>query len=373
MYDCNINLRSDERISAALRALYGKHGYSQYKMSKFEEYDLYVRNKDFLISDSVITFTDIGGKLMALKPDVTLSIIKNSADDPSVTEKLYYNENVYRVGKSTHSFKEIMQVGLECIGNIDDYCICEVLILAAESLKTVSEDCVLDISHLGITSALVDSLCLPEHCRAKVLKCMGEKNLHEIYGMCEKYAGDRSAAENLQKLIGLYGSPDKVLPQLYDICPDICYDDIAQLERVCGALVECGCGDIVSIDFSVLNDMNYYNGIVFKGFVYGVPGGVLSGGQYDKLMKKMGRKTQALGFAVYLDSLQRMYKNEKPTDFDMLLLYSNGDDPQKVAAAAKKISDGGKSVMVQRSVPERLRFGAVYKYCDKGVKPIENA
>ena len=70
-------LRNDEKAVFELRSLYSKYGYSRYRMSKFEEYDLYVRNKDFLISDNIITFTDTDGKLMALKPDVTLSIIKN--------------------------------------------------------------------------------------------------------------------------------------------------------------------------------------------------------------------------------------------------------------------------------------------------------
>ena len=73
-------LKNDEKAVFALRSLYEKYGYSQFKMSKFEEYDLYVRNKDFLVSDNIITFTDTNGKLMALKPDVTLSIIKNSDD-----------------------------------------------------------------------------------------------------------------------------------------------------------------------------------------------------------------------------------------------------------------------------------------------------
>ena len=87
-------LQQSERILFALRSLYDKYGYSRYKMNKFEEYDLYARNKDFLISDRVITFTDTTGKLMALKPDVTLSIVKNTKDDGNTVQKLYYNENV---------------------------------------------------------------------------------------------------------------------------------------------------------------------------------------------------------------------------------------------------------------------------------------
>ena len=150
-------LKSEERAVFALGSLYRKFGYSRYKMSKFEEYDLYVRNKDFLVSDSVITFTDTDGKLLALKPDVTLSIIKNSKIEGGC-QKVYYNENVYRISDSTHSYKEIMQVGLECIGEVDMYHVGEVLSLACESLKTISDECVLDVSSIDIVSSLIDAM-----------------------------------------------------------------------------------------------------------------------------------------------------------------------------------------------------------------------
>ena len=88
-------LTTEERAALALRLLYAKQGYVHYKMSKFEEYELYVRNKDFLVSDSVLTFTDTDGRLRALKPDVTLSIVKNGRDTDEKM-KVYYDEQVYR-------------------------------------------------------------------------------------------------------------------------------------------------------------------------------------------------------------------------------------------------------------------------------------
>ena len=172
-----------EAFSSALRSLYSRYGYSRYKMNKFEEYDLYAKNKDFLISDSVITFTDVGGKLMALKPDVTLSIVKNTRDEPGI-RKLYYNENVYRVSKGTHSFKEIMQVGLEALGEIDEYCIYEVLKLAAESLTCTRRSCILEISHLGLLSDAIRHADVPEGEQNRIIRCIGEKNLHELQSIC---------------------------------------------------------------------------------------------------------------------------------------------------------------------------------------------
>ena len=112
-------LENGEKLIFALRQLYAQQGYKRYQMSKFEEYDLYARNKDFLVSDNVITFTDTTGKLLALKPDVTLSIIKGDKDNPETTKKVFYNENVYRVSKGSGSFQETMQTGVECFGNVE--------------------------------------------------------------------------------------------------------------------------------------------------------------------------------------------------------------------------------------------------------------
>ena len=111
-------LRYDEQAIMSLRALYRQFGYEQYRMSRFEEYGMYAENKAFLASGDIITFTGAGGRLMALRPDVTLSIVKNTKDGGG-TRKLYYNENVYRPDGPGREFKERMQAGLEHIGDID--------------------------------------------------------------------------------------------------------------------------------------------------------------------------------------------------------------------------------------------------------------
>lgn len=369
----NSVLKNEEIAIFKLRQLYGKYGYSQYKMSKFEEYDLYVRNKDFLVSDSVITFTDTNGKLMALKPDVTLSIIKNTKDEKNTVKKVYYNENVYRISKGAHSYKEIMQSGLECIGDVDAYNIYEVLMLACESLKSISQDCVLDISNLDILSDVIENLKISDKNRYKILKCAGEKNSHEIGVICAEEGVGQAQTEALKKLISAYGSPADVIPFLENELNELIEaKKIADLKELTSTLAANGYGEMIKIDFSVINDMNYYNGIVFKGFVNSIPTGVLSGGQYDKLMKKMGRKSGAIGFAVYLDVLERFNETEKEFDVDTIILYSEDDDVESLNNAIKMMSENGKSVMAQKAVPEDIKYKQLLKLKDKGVVIIEN-
>ena len=350
-----------ERVADALRDLYGRYGYTQYKMSKFEGYDLYARNKDFLISDQVITFTDLSGKLMALKPDVTLSIVKNSKDTASV-QKLYYNENVYRVTKGAQGFREIQQMGLECLGPIDGYCISEVLMLAAKSLSAISEDAVLDVSHLGLIRQLVDSMGFSHDHRSALLKAIGEKNPHELAAACQAAQLDAENVQLLQDLLRLSGSPDQVLPQLEALLSGkVSSETLSQFREVIGSLSQSSIAPLLRIDFSVMDDIHYYNGYVFKGFVNGIPGSVLSGGQYDKLMKKLGRSDRAIGFAVYLDMLEQLEDPETGFDVDIVLLYDETTPLPKIRQAAKQLGANGKRVLVQRSVPEDIRYETIIK------------
>ena len=362
-------LKYEEKAVFELRSLYRRYGYLPYKMSKFEEYDLYVRNKDFLVSDHIITFTDTDGKLLALKPDVTLSIIKNGKDTPGSVQKVCYNENVYRVTKGSQSFRELMQVGLECIGELDDYAIYEVIMLASKSLSAISPDYVLDISHMGILSSAIKAIGVTQEDEKFVLKCVGEKNMHEL---CSYLSNKGIDANPLKDLVSVYGNPDKVLSQVREL--GICgiEKEIESFEKIVALLKKNGCAEKICVDFSVVNDMNYYNGFVFKGFIKGVATGVLSGGQYDKLMKKIGRNANAIGFAVYLDMLERLNGNENEYDVDAIVLYDENSDLSALSDTVNLLSENGKTVMVQRAIPQDVRYKQLLKLNERGVEILEN-
>ena len=357
-------MRTQEKAIFALRELYERYGYTPYKMSKFEEYDLYVRNKDFLISDGVITFTDTDGKLMALKPDVTLSIIKNSGHQPGCVRKVYYNENVYRVSEDAHCFKEILQTGLECMGDIDDATLYEVLRLAAASLTAVGNRAVLDIAHRGVIEDLLAPLSPTESTLSAVCRCLQEKNPHELAAVCVQQGVPGHVADKLGKLITVYGKPADVLPRLVDLLGDTA--PLRQLKKLTDAFAGSAYADMLRVDFSVVASGKYYNGLVFKGFVAGAPDSVLSGGRYDLLMQNMGRPGGAVGFAVYLDRLGN--RESVPYDVDTLLLYSEDADLADLAAAAEELRKSG-TVMLQQEIPDKLTYRRVYRFENGEVKP----
>lgn len=346
-----------EQVVQQLRELYRRYGYTQYKMSKFEPYDLYVHNKSFLVSEDILTFTDADGRLMALKPDVTLSIVKNAKEGAGL-QKVYYSENVYRTSPMTRGFREIMQTGLECVGEIDLVAMGEVLLLAVKSLETISGEYLLDVSHLGFVAGLLDSAQVAEDCRDELLKRMGEKNIPALGSYCRELGLDPEASEDLCQLTGLYGPPARLLPVLEEMVRGERMElALAELRDVCALLPE----KHLRLDFSIVNNMDYYNGFIFRGYLPGLPSGVLSGGRYDNLLHQMGRGDGAIGFAVYMNLLERLEGTEERYDADVLLLYDDKTPVPAVLGEAERCRQAGQSVRVERQKPEGLSFRTVRK------------
>ena len=360
MIDTKI-LKSEERAVFALRALYRQYGYLPYKMSKFESYEYYIQNKDFLVSDRIITFNDTNGRLLALKPDVTLSIIKNGEDVPGCKQKVYYHENVYRVSENTRQFKEIMQAGLECIGDIDLYDIFEAVSLAAQSLALISEDFVLQVSHLGILSAVLNRICPDKGFQQKAIGYIKSKNTHDLSRLCRQYGAEDTLPV---QLAGAYGSRSKVLGILENM--DCGGKALQELKELSGMLDQLPWGDRIVFDFSVVNNTNYYNGIVFQGYLSGICESVLTGGQYDNLMRKLERRSGAVGFALYLDLLEQLEGERPEYDVDVLLLYDDTVDKKILAQTVAALTGEGKTVSAQKALPRKLRYRQLVKLTKEG-------
>lgn len=399
-FNVNKHLKREDHNMLSLRHLYEQFGYVHYKMNKFEEYDLYVTNKDFLTDSSIITFTDTNGKLLALKPDVTLSIVKNYRCVPGTVQKVYYNENIYRPSKSTKTYKEIMQMGLECIGTLDTYNISEVLVLAARSLETVSSDYILDVSHMGVIRGFLEALQLKPKHEAKFLTLLREKNCHGIRALFDSLKVDEDLREKAITLASTYGLMEHVLPVLESLCLNPAMDAaVEQLSQICDTLMHQGFSN-VHLDFSIEGDMAYYNGILFRGYIDGIPSSVLSGGQYDELMEKMGKSSGAIGFAINMDLLENYENVQEDYDVDVLLLYGTepADDPNapddsdapedmadqgrsKISAAGgvdcaglmnavTALIEQGYTVQAQKKIPEKLKYRKLMEFQDGEVKEI---
>ena len=298
-------LQPKERASFALRALYEAAGCRKYHMGRFEEYGLYQENRSFLSSEQVITFTDLDGRLLALKPDVTLSIAKTAQPAEGETLKYYYHENVYRPSAESHTFKEISQMGLEVLGKVDGRQVQQTVLLAAKSLEQLGAAWVLEVSHMGYLFGLFDALEVPANARPALLKLLREKNAHELRAAAKTAGLSEDAADTLTQLLDLCGGYEETLARAEGFCKNERMRAAAAELRALAAPLKAAGGSI-RLDLTLAGEMEYYNGLVFQGYLQGLPRPLLKGGRYDLLMQKFTPGADAVGFAVYLDELDRL-------------------------------------------------------------------
>lgn len=333
-------LKSEERIALALKSLYKSFGYAEYKLSSFEEYALYAENVRFLPEREVIAF-QADGKLLALRPDVTLSVAKNLS--PVGTSKLFYDETVYR--KSADGFSEVRQIGVEIVGRVDGVARAELCALALGTMNAVGRKFVLDVSHVGVVEKLLDWAGLDEAGKAFARNCMVSKNAHDFARYCQSAGCLTDGARALLTLINLPARPAEGLEKLKEIGKRVDLSaEIAELEEF-ASLAD----GQVNVDFSIGGDADYYNGVIFKGYIEGVPRAVLSGGRYDNLLSKFGKKAQAVGFALYLGELGACL-HEPPQTAEVAVLY-NDENGRRALERAEGLRRAGKRTLVCRTLP----------------------
>jgi len=300
-------LKPQERVSLQLRLLYEQAGFCKYHMGRFEEYGLYQENRRFLSSEQVITFTDLDGRLLALKPDVTLSIAKNAQVEPGGCGRYYYAENVYRPSQESHTFREISQMGLECIGAVDGAATAQTVSLALQSLALTERGFVLEMSHMGFVTGLFDAVGAPEGIRARLLNCIRDKNAHELQYAAAEAGLSRQGIDALCRLSELTGDWESVLAAAEPLALNALMGAaLGELRTLCEMLDRQGQTENLRLDLSLVNDMEYYNGLVIQGYLAGLPRAVLKGGRYDPLAEQFRPGAKAIGFGLYLDELDRL-------------------------------------------------------------------
>lgn len=352
-----IFLRKDEEIMLKMRSLFEQHGYRKFKMSKFEEYDFYAENRSFLNSKSILTFTGNNGKLLALKPDITLSIVKTTKANRTISDRVYYTENVYRARKESGEFKEIMQAGIEYIGEIDDNVQMEVLFLAQKCLEATEEEYLLTLSHMGFIKGLMEEYHLDERMQQRILTLLSNRNAHGLRSLCREAKLKEEEIENLNMLLGIYGTIDEVLPKLHALSCNECTEQaLEELEKINQFVKAFKKEHYFYIDFSIVNDMDYYNGIVFQGFLKKIPNVILSGGRYDNIVHKFGKDADAVGFAFAIDLLEKLEENEKEFDVDVLLIYDKDVDPVALMQAAEVFRNNGQTVLTASCDHKQVRY-----------------
>ena len=339
-----------------LKELFELYGYRKYRMNRFETYDFYSENKNFLKTSNLITFTDLDGRLMAMKPDITLSIMRNAGSED---EKVYYMDTVYRAGDN--HFREVAQAGVERIGQIDNYAEAEVISMAVRALKCISSDYSLRVSDSDFVSSLLDELNIDEPLQKEILSLFSRKNCDGLKKLRSENRISGKICSVLTDVLDIYLPIKEGIEKIRGMeFGEKIQKTVEHMSKVCEILDSFGVLDKIYLDFSMAAGMTYYSGVIFRGAVPEVPMNILSGGRYDTLPQKMGKDSGAIGFALDLDLIENYMKTEKEYDYDVILVYTDKTDKKKLASMQTEMMGKGKTVFCIREetyekVKERIK------------------
>ncbi|OOB80353.1 MAG: hypothetical protein BEN19_05395 [Epulopiscium sp. Nuni2H_MBin003] len=334
-------LNRKSKVALKLEDLFSRFGFDKYTMNRFETYAFYLENEKFLADSRVITLQGAGGKILALKPDVTMSIVKNY--NMLGMNKIYYNEPIFKVPHGENEFREIHQIGIEYIGELDTYQTVEVLNLAVKSLKMIGEDYRLCISQVGIIRKILHKLELSSV--ETIIKYLRQKNIHDLSAYLEKI-GKQSYIKIFEILISINGDFKTSINQLLEEDLFKEYNTyLEELYNIAQILEEVVDYKKISFDFNHISSTEYYNDLIFTGYVKGISTPILSGGRYDNLLYKMDIKDKsALGFAVNLSEINKL----EDTRAVLRKKIVNDKSPLEMIQEANRLFEAGESFVVIR-------------------------
>ncbi|WP_123054021.1 ATP phosphoribosyltransferase regulatory subunit [Clostridium sp. JN-1] len=298
-------------IENILRKTYVESGFMELKSPTLEFYDVFNIENTTLPQEKMYKLFDNQGRILVLKPDMTIPIARiaaaklNEAPHPL---KLCYTSNIYRVNESLHgNNNEITQSGIEIIGVKSLKADVEAIIIGIRSLLNCGlKDFKIELGQAEFFKAVIEETNLEDEKKEKLRKSIESKNFTTLSELLEveRKNIDGKVLNVLREMPGLFGGIE-ILDKAEKLTLD---NEMAQaalnsIRKVYAVIESIGLSSYLSIDLGMVQDLNYYTGIIFRGYTHGVGGNILTGGRYDNLITQFGDNEPATGFAIDVDSV----------------------------------------------------------------------
>ncbi len=297
--------RERRLVQAALTDLFRQRGYTEIITPDVEYYDVFALAGSSIPQEAMLKVIDKSGKICVLRPDGTTPIARVAATklkDIILPRRFYYNQCVYRSSSGNKGENgEIPQCGVELIGASGKKADLEMIAAAVDSIRACGvKQFHVEIGHAGIFSSFMEGMDLAEEDMETVRGLIEGKNFAALGDYLEAHA-DQPGCAAVKRLAYLFGGPE-VLDEAEALLgrEDESIEYLRALYRI---LQAAGYGDAIRFDLGMVHRIDYYTGVIFRGYVEGAGTAVLSGGRYDKLCASFGRPAQAIGFAVDVDAV----------------------------------------------------------------------
>lgn len=323
------------QVETALVELFRRRGYAEVITPEVEFYDLFVQSGNPMPQETMLKIIDRSGKIMVMRPDSTAPIARVAATKLKgmpLPQRLYYDQTVFRSGNAHDGGScEIAQCGVEMIGALGKKSDLEMIAMAVDALRCCGVDRFhIEVGHAGFFRSLAGRMNMDDGEVELMRTYIEGKNYAVLNDLLEPYS-DQPACGALRRLPYLFGGVEVLdeAEQLAGSC-----DSLDYLRQLYSELDAAGYGEFVRFDLGLVHQIDYYTGVVFRGYVEGAGSPVLSGGRYDNLVERFGRPAEATGFAVDVDAVGSCLSAAVPT-LECVVHYEQGFLAQAFAALDK--------------------------------------
>lgn len=295
-------------ISKKVIETFIKWGYREVVTPTIEFYETFNHKTQSLKEEEMYKFFDNRGRILVLRPDMTVPVarmVNTKLKDINLPIKLFYNASVFRVHESMEGKRnEYLDCGIELIGTKGIHVDLEVLVIAIEALKSIGvNNFKVEIGNVNILKSALSEMNLSEIQENRIIELVNRKSLINLKEFLEKTDIKQEHKEFLNKLPWLFGGYEMIQKVKEFSFSKKFKEDINYLQKIYMSLKNLGYEKYITVDMGMVPRLNYYSGIIFKGYVDGVGSTVLSGGRYDNLLENFGRGMEAIGFSIDINSL----------------------------------------------------------------------
>lgn len=336
-------------VTDILKTVFKERGYRRVMTPSIEFYDVFGASAEYLPQETMYKLMDHKGRLMVLCPDGTIPIARLVATRLLHMEmplRLYYSHNVYRMANGLRGqSSEIYQCGVELIGSGSIRSDLEIMEMVASSLEQISngDGYRLELCHIGYFKILIEHLGADEETQEEIRRSIEQKNFASLNDLLDQFPQNK-AATALKYLPRLFGG-EEVFEQAYALFDEAgARESLDYLHNIYNSLQLLGLGDKVIVDLGLVNQAEYYTGIIFRGYFNEIGEPVLSGGRYDKLLSDFGAALPAIGFAVNVDLASSIVEKHPPLTADVLVMAADETYLVKAIRYRKQLIDKGQIV-----------------------------
>ena len=339
IYEREREQRKQEQLIQILRRRFKTYGYTKMKTQAFEEYDLYAKVNRSINLKKMIKVIDQTGNVLVLRPDMTLPMTRQIAQEFSEVSrgiKDYYIEDVVRQSEIEQTPLGRTQAGVEYYGNPSEEADAEVIALAIHILKDLGfKDIKVEMGDAGFFKALTQNMNLNGLQFYELKQLIQAKNAVDI----ERFLDNISVKDEIKQIVKhmpfLYGKPEYVLNMIRELpLTEEMTHKIDYLYRLVDLLNMYGLKEHLIIDLGLINQMDYYSDVIFQGFVERVGEPVMMGGRYNQLAESFQADIPAIGFACFIDLLVAAAPIEELEDLlDVCVVYEKSQLEQSIQLA----------------------------------------